>query len=96
MRTIMIPVAGFTALQLHKYVTFSWLMELLLVGAVVAPYMPTEKKMVDVGVQTNVECTDIQIFHKPRKIMKIDKVMMLSVLVGFVGYFVTTMTMNTA
>ena len=88
-RAIMIPVTGYTILQFHKYMTFSWLMELVLVVCVVAPYMPFGKKTVDVGVQTNTDCTDIQILSKPHKSIKIDKVLMVSMLVGFVGYFVS-------
>ncbi len=89
MRAISIPVAGFVALQLHKHVKFSWLMELLLVGFVVAPYMPTTKKMVDVGVQTSNNCTDVQVIHSPHKRVKFDRVMVLAVLIGFVSFFVT-------
>lgn len=89
MRAISIPVAGFVALQLHKHVKFSWLMELLLVGFVVAPYMPTTKKTVDVGIQTNDDCTDVQVFHNPHKRIKFDRVITLSVLIGFVSFFVT-------
>ena len=86
MRAIMVPVAGYTILQFHKYVTFSWLMELILVACIAAPYMPFEKKTVDVGIQTNDECTDIQIFNTQHKPVKIDKILMVSMLVGFVGY----------
>ena len=89
MRSISIPLAGFVTLQLHKHVKFSWLMELLLVGFVVAPYMPTTKKMVDVGVQTSNNCTDVQVIHSPHKRVKIDRIMAVTVLVGFVSFFVT-------
>ena len=89
MRAISIPVAGFVALQIHKHMKFSWLMELLFVGLVVAPYMPITKKMVDVGVQTSNNCTDVQVFHSPHKRIKFDRVIIMSVLVGFVSFFVT-------
>jgi hypothetical protein len=79
LRTIVVPTAGFVALQLHKYLTFSWLMELMLLVVLVMPYINPEKKRVDIGIQTNCDVVDIK---RPRS----NKMLYASVAVGFAAY----------
>lgn len=83
-RTIVVPTAGFVTLQLHKHLTFSWLMELVLLAVLVIPYLNFEKNKVDIGIQTNCDIVDI---NKPHS----NNMIYASVAVGFVG-FVAYMT----
>jgi hypothetical protein len=85
LRTFIVPVIGFTAIQLHKYMNFSWLMELMFVALIVSPYMVPEKKKVDIGVQTNCDTiTEIKAHTKGYNM-----VIGACVLLGFMGYMST-------
>lgn len=79
LRTVIVPIAGFAALQLHKHLTFSWLMELMLLAVLVMPYLNPEKKRVDIGIQTNCDIVDIKRPHS-------NKMLYASAAVGFVAY----------
>ena len=84
LRTIVVPAAGFVTLQLHKHLTFSWLMELMLLAVLVIPYLNIEKKKVDIGIQTNCDIVDI---NKPHS----NNMIYASVAVGFVAYMTFVM-----
>ena len=84
LRTIVVPIAGFVALQLHKHLTFSWLMELMLLVFLVMPYINPEKKRVDIGIQTNCDVVDI-------KRSSSNKMIYAPAVVGFVVYLIFMM-----
>lgn len=85
LRTFIVPVVGFTLIQFHKYMNFSWLMELMFVVMVVSPYMVPEKKKVDIGIQTNCDA-----FTETKAQTKgYNRIIGACVLVGFMGYLGT-------
>lgn len=86
LRLVVVPATAYTALQLHKYTKFSWVMELMLVYAMIAPYLHPEKKMVDVGIQTNDESPVVVVNKRTHRI---NKMFCASLLVGVMGYMMT-------
>lgn len=53
--SVLAPVLLFFGLQLHKYTTLSWTVELLLTLALMYPYLKPAKKTREIGIQTDSE-----------------------------------------
>ena len=85
LRVVLFPLVGYTALQFHKYTKFSWVMELLFVYLITAPYLHYEKKMMDVGIQTNTDTTSEVTKHQKG----VNKMFYVSLMVGIMGYMMT-------